>query len=101
MSDDRRLAATGHVHSREFDGEIVILDFSGGRYFSLDEIGTRIWKGLVDGATPREIATAIASEFAVDPERALADVTSLVDELIAKGLVAIRPPSSEAGPGGR
>ena len=88
MIADSRLHAHAHVHAREFHGELVILDFSGGRYFSLDEVGTRIWRGLVEGATPREIAAALTSEFDVDEARAFADVTSLVDELLAKGLLA-------------
>jgi hypothetical protein len=88
---DRRLRVAAHVHAREFAGELVILDMAGGRYFSLDDVGTRVWRGIERGQTPRAIVDDIVREYAAEPERALLDVMALADDLVGKGLLEADP----------
>lgn len=92
MNADRTFRIAPDVHAREFAGELVILDMKRGRYFSLDDIGTRVWRGISRGETPRAIADAIVSEFSEAPERVLADLIRLADELVGEGLLEERQP---------
>ena len=74
------------VYARMFDGELVVLDAKGGEYFALDEIGAELWNGLESGKTLEEISDIIVQRYDVTRERALADLTALCNELVARGL---------------
>jgi hypothetical protein len=75
------------VHVRAFDDELVVLDLAAGEYFALDAIGARLWQGLGAGNTVEDVAKAIVDDYDVSFERALADLLTLADELVARGLV--------------
>jgi hypothetical protein len=78
------------VHSRLFDEEFVILDMAQGAYFALDKVGSRLWTGLEEGRTVEEVAAEIAAAYDVAFDRALADLQSLRDDLVASGLMVPR-----------
>jgi hypothetical protein len=84
---DGRVKPAKGVHVREFDGEMVLLDLERGEYYGLDEVGVRVWKGLVGGETPGEIATRLAPEHDVELDRMVQDFVTLVDDLVKRGLV--------------
>ncbi|WP_394848338.1 PqqD family protein [Pendulispora brunnea] len=87
---DGRVHVGADVHVREFDGELVILDLAKGDYFGINEIGAHLWRGLASGQSCAEIAKELAPRYEAAPERLLADLVALTDELIAKGLVEPR-----------
>ena len=75
------------VHSRVFEGELVILDLAGGKYYALDSIGARLWGALAKGRPIEEVADEVASEYDVAPARAMADLRTLAADLLARGLL--------------
>ena len=76
----RMLAHKGEV-------ELVLLDPEDGSYYTLDEVGARIWE-LADGTrTAEQIAATLAEEFDAPLERIRADLLELLAELTASGLV--------------
>ena len=85
---DRRVRIPESVLSRELDGELVVLNLSGGTYFSLDPVGTRIWR-LIQTCDGRleEVLPCLLEEFAVDEQRARTDLLTLVSTLKEHGLV--------------
>lgn len=82
-----RLRPAPSVHTRVFDGELVILDMRGGEYLSLDPIGSRLWSALTVGRSIRETAEEIVGEYDVELEQATADLQALADELVDRGLL--------------
>ena len=65
----------------------LLLDPDSGNYFSLTEVGARIWE-LCDGEhTLDEIAGALAGEYDAAPETIQADARELLAELAAEGLL--------------
>ncbi len=82
-----RVRPTKGVHVREFDGEMVLLDLERGEYFGLDELGGRVWNGLVKGETPEQIAARLEPEHEVTLDRLVVDLVALTDELLRRGLV--------------
>ncbi len=82
-----RLRPAPHAHARDFDGELVLLDLAGGKYYGLDELGAKLWSGVLDGRTPAEIAAAIAPEYDVDRATLEADLLALAQELVDAGLL--------------
>jgi Coenzyme PQQ synthesis protein D (PqqD) len=78
------------VHTRRFGDELIILELSGGEYFSLDELGARIWEGLAAGRALGEVVEGIAPEYDVAPERFRTDAMSLAEELVRRRLLVAR-----------
>ena len=69
------------VIARPGEQELMLLDVESGCYFTLNEVGRRIWE-LCDGAsTVAEIVSAVAAEYEAPPETVRADVFELLTEL--------------------
>lgn len=75
------------VHTRTFDGELVLLDLEGGDYFALDAIGAKFWAGVEAGKSLDTLAEEIAAEYDVTRAQAATDLATLRDELLARGLL--------------
>ncbi|MES1164873.1 MAG: PqqD family protein [Verrucomicrobiota bacterium] len=56
--------------------------------FTMNAVGTAIWRQIDGVATPQDLAQRLCEEFAVRPEEALADVAEYLDLLASKGLLA-------------
>ena len=89
---DGRVAAAEHVHCRQFDGDLVMVDLQGGEYFALDDVGARMWDLLNSGKSPAEIGRDLATEYEADEDKILGDCMKLADELLERGLVVVRAP---------
>jgi hypothetical protein len=84
---DERFRPAQLVHARRFDGEMVVADLGGGKFFSLDEVGTAIWGHLASGLSLAETARKIADAYDVDAETARRDVERLAGELVVARLL--------------
>jgi hypothetical protein len=72
---------------RIVDDEALIVDLESGGFFSLDRVGTEVWKGLKDGLDLARIVGAIAEKYGVDQQRVQRDVSELLEELNREGLM--------------
>jgi hypothetical protein len=61
--------------------EALLLDTASGNYFSLDPIGTEIWKRLNYGEAIDDIAPDIARRYGMDETQVREDVDDLLIEL--------------------
>jgi pyrroloquinoline quinone biosynthesis protein D len=69
------------------DPSLVLLNPTSGEYYTLDDVGTRVWQ-LCDGKrTIADIAATIAQEYDAPPEVIEHDVVELVKELVDEALV--------------
>lgn len=68
------------------DGEMVLLHLESKMYFSLNPTGERIWQGLKEGLSLRDISRRLQEEFDVDPDAADRSVLDLVNELCEQKL---------------
>jgi hypothetical protein len=86
MSD--RFAATDRQVSSTVEGEAVILHMASGVYYGLDPVGSHIWTLLQEQAhTVGELRDQVCERYDVAADRAETDVRSLLDDLLAEGLV--------------
>jgi hypothetical protein len=77
------------VDTKLDDGEVVLLHLESKTYFSLNLTGERIWQGLKQGLSLREISQRLQAEFDVDEAKADSSVVELIDELTQQKLVQI------------
>ena len=67
---------------------VVLLTPDSGEYFTLNEVGGRIWE-LADGTRSiEEIAAALVTEYEAPLEEVRADTLDVLAELAQEGLVA-------------
>jgi hypothetical protein len=73
--------------SRQLGEECVMLDLDNGTYFGLDTVGTRVWQLLNEGKSVDEACALLALEYDASREEIDRDVSELVKQLAASGLV--------------
>ena len=73
---------SGRLHD-----EMVMMDLARGKYFSLNQVATRIWDLLARPMTGEELCRVLEQEYEVEKEQCLAEVTGLLDEMASHGLV--------------
>ena len=77
-----------NVVFQEVEGELVLLDLEGDHYFSLDEVGARVWALLGEhGGDVERVVAAMLDEFEVDEATLRRDVHALVEQLRRAGLL--------------
>jgi hypothetical protein len=75
------------VMMQQVDGDAVLLDIDSGEYFSLNEVGSRVWE-LCDGTrSVAAIADALCAEYDVPRQTAVGDACELLEGLVGAGLV--------------
>jgi hypothetical protein len=85
------VVASGNQVSSALANEVVILDHQAGRYFGLKATGARIWKLLESPRSVEDIRNALVKEYDVEPNRCERDLFALLQLLVSKGLVDVRP----------
>lgn len=76
---------------RELAGESVVLDLSSGRYFGLNDVGTRVWQLIGEGQPVDAVLQAVVAEYRADAPTIERDVLALLDDLTTRGLVVEVP----------
>lgn len=90
IAETETIVAAADLLTNEFGTELVILNLRDGVYYSLDDVGTRIWQLIQEPRTVLAIRDAVVEEYDVDPARCERDIRQLVGALAAKGLIEIR-----------
>lgn len=74
---------------QDLDGEAVLLNPKSGKYFGLDETGTRMWEFLAEHGQVEAALRALLEVYDVSEERLQDDLRRFVDSLVAQGLLEI------------
>lgn len=75
------------VIAQKTENNLLLLNMQDGNYFSLNEVGGRIWE-LCDGnRTVKLIIAALAQEYEVPADVLEADTLALLDELCSAQLI--------------
>jgi hypothetical protein len=73
------------------EGHAVLLDLAGERYYSLDDVGTRIWQLLSEQSDVSTLLERLLDLYDVDRGSLTRDLSSFFDRLAAAGLVRVEP----------
>jgi Coenzyme PQQ synthesis protein D (PqqD) len=97
MAEKTTLAAEDVItHGEEqvftiVDGEAVLMSVANGKYYKLDDIGTRVWSLIETPTALSAVCDQLTQEFQVDPATCEADVRVLLDRLLESNLVRVVP----------
>ena len=78
-----------HQVAAELADEFVVLDVNAGVYYSLENVGARIWSLIQEPRSVRDIRDHLVAEFDVDPQRCERDLQAFLQSLAEKGLLHV------------
>ncbi len=81
ISADRRPMPAKHVSTAVHGTRTVLLDSKVGRYYTLDEVGGRVWSMTNAGHTADQIVDQLAEEYESDRSNIVTDVNRLLGDL--------------------
>jgi hypothetical protein len=90
ISDSTTFVAASDLLATGFGTEVVILNLGDGVYYTLDEVGGRVWSLLSSPVTLQTICDVLVSEYEVGRPDCERDVRELIDALASRGLVEVR-----------
>jgi hypothetical protein len=82
-----RITIPESVLFRDLDGEAVLLETVTGRYYGLNEVGTRMWSLLQLHGEIEAVLRSLLVEYEAPEARLREDLLRFVDVLAASGLV--------------
>ena len=75
------------ISYRVVDQEVIILNLKTGDYYSLNKVGTFIWRFLLNKADLDFLVDKVVDEFEIDKKVAIRDITTLLKELISEKMI--------------
>lgn len=87
MTEERGFEIPIHVVARRLGEETVILNLESGTYFGLDPVGARAWELIAEGRTFGDVRAVMLEEYDVEAEQLERDISALVGDLRAHGLL--------------
>jgi hypothetical protein len=69
--------------------DVVILSLKEGIYYELNPVGARVWQLIEKPCSIQSIVATLQDEFDVSAEQCEADVLSLAESLIERGLAQV------------
>jgi hypothetical protein len=85
--EDLNLGPNPEVIAKRLGQAAVLVHIPTNRIFELNETGTRVWELLGQGLDPDRIVRQLVEEFDVDGGRAADEVSTLLVQLRAEGLL--------------
>lgn len=73
----------------ELGDELVALDPNAGECFGFNSVATSVWRELKTPKTFEQLRNALLNEYEIGADQCSLELEELLDDLTAKGLVAI------------
>jgi hypothetical protein len=89
LSLETKISIPKDVIFHEVENEMVLLNLGSGQYFSLDDVGTRIWMLMTKHGQLKAVHQAMLEEYAVEPGQLEQDILALADQLVANELLQV------------
>jgi hypothetical protein len=84
---DSLVAQAPDLLASGMDGETVLLSLEQGRYYGLEEVGSRIWELLAAPRRVGDVCATLCREYEVDAATCAADVLDFLRALAAEKMI--------------
>ena len=102
VSDELRFHQAPHISAAWCSDELVLLDASTGRYFTLNHVGGRIWELLATSRSANDLAQCLRTEYdfraAMHGSTLRRDIVHMLDNMLDAGLLVAENPALTAEP---
>lgn len=86
---DMRVKANKDIDATDLDGEKVMMNLELGKYFALNQVGSRIWEMVESEITVKDIVETLLNEYDVDKETCEHSVSKYLEVLEKEELIEI------------
>lgn len=90
IADAAIVSRSPSILTAEVDGEIVMISIEAGHYFSLDHIGSDIWKRIEPPCSFATLIDGLAADYEADRTTFITDVKRLLDHMARHHIVRLR-----------
>ena len=87
MENTMRFTIPEDVLFRQVGDEAILLNLETEFYYSLDEVGARMWSVLASTGSLDAVESAVVEEYDAPAERVRQDLDKLVSDLVQHGLL--------------
>jgi hypothetical protein len=77
------------LDATDMDGEIVMMDLEKGKYYSFNEVGSRIWNIIEKPLVVKRIISILLDEFEVDEKACEESVLCFLDRIYNDELISV------------
>ncbi len=88
-SFSQRVIISPDILFKDLHGESVILDLKSGKYYGLNEVGTRLWNLLLIDPDIAVAYNTLLEEYDVPEEQLTRDIFAIIEHLVSVGLITI------------
>ncbi len=90
IDDETTFEIRDDVMTEEIEGEVVVLDLEGDVYFSMNEVGRRVWEAVQRGEAFAGIVDELSDEFdEVERGRIAEDARAFLGQALAEELMRV------------
>lgn len=88
IATERRLRVnTDEVAGEVVESEAILINFSTGRYYTMDKVGVAVWQLIESCHTIGEMASILSEHYVAEADDVLRDLQNLVQVLLDERLV--------------
>jgi len=89
LEPQMRVRRIDDVLDTEIDDQTVMMDIEQGRYFGLNETGSRIWDLLAEPTVIGDLSDQLAAQFGVPREQCQQQVIDFLGRMMSRGLIQV------------
>ena len=90
LNKDDYVNRNSEVFASEIDDEVVMMHIKTGKYYGLDDIGSRIWELMENKIQVKTIIEQLLKEYNVDEQECEKDVLELLEQLESNNLIEVQ-----------
>ena len=87
ITEKTKIIKNSDIEVTDFENEKVMMNLEIGRYFTLNEVGSRIWELIDKNNEVEGIINGLLEEYDVSREMCREQVFKYIDDLIQYGIV--------------
>jgi len=89
INEDAVVSQRADLVSTDLDGETVMMSIEQGKYYGLDEVGSRIWELIAEPKRVLDVVAILTQEYEVGQQECESDTMEFLNHLHSEGLVQI------------
>ena len=78
------------VTSKVMDGEAIMINLANGMYYSMDQVGGKIWECIEQEQSLEQIIQAVVTSYDISQEQAKRDIERLAGQLLEENLIVLK-----------
>lgn len=88
------IARNSEIIATELDDEVVMMSIEQGEYYGLGDVGSQIWRILVEPTSVKTIIEHFVEQYEVSYDQCQDDINVFLVQLQQKGLIAFTQTNS-------